>query len=221
MSSVENLQNKLQTILFDESEQSRKYDNLDPAKDADYMLYSPKAVGYNTTAEQKFLFQNLVLGLDSAVYTVLDIGCGRCDLYGYLNEFYDEIIGYTGVDMNPIMCDLATQKYNLDSPLCSTFENLEIHNHDWVVAAGYFTQRKCATEDEDLIKLFSDVDKMYSLANRNVSFNLLSPINNKIHEGFFYVHPGLVLDMLLEKYKFVNLRHNYSKDVYTVTIYKI
>jgi ubiquinone/menaquinone biosynthesis C-methylase UbiE len=221
MNSVSDLQTKLQNILFDESESYKKYDELDPATDEDYMLYSPKAVGYNTTAEQKFLFQNLVLGLDSSVYTVLDIGCGRCDLYGYLSEISNEVFGYNGVDMNPIMCDLATKKYNLDTPICSTFENLKIHNHDWVVAAGYFTQRKCATEDEDLIKLFTDVEKMYSLSDRIVSFNLLSPINNKIQEGFFYVHPGLVLDMLLEKYKYVNLRHNYSKDVYTVTIYKI
>jgi hypothetical protein len=34
------------------------------------------------------------------------------------------------------------------------------------------------------------------------------------------VHPGLIMDMLLEKYQFVNIRHNYSKDIYTVTIYK-
>jgi len=30
----------------------------------------------------------------------------------------------------------------------------------------------------------------------------------------------LILDMLIEKYRYVNLRNNYSPDVYTITIYK-
>jgi SAM-dependent methyltransferase len=220
MSSVKQLQQKLQQLLFNGTPETEKYDNLDPAKDPDYMLNSPQVVGYNSTSEQNFLFQNLIIGLDSQVYTVLDIGCGRGDLYGYLRSIYDDVFGYTGVDMNPVMCDLAKQKYNLDIR-CTTFEQADLKEHDWVLASGYFTQRRCNTEDEDLQKLFADVEKMYTLSTRAVSFNLLSPINNTLHEGFFYVHPGLVLDMMLEKYKHVNLRHNYSKDVYTVTIYKI
>jgi hypothetical protein len=220
MNSITRLQNKIQSVLFNSSPESEKHDNLDPVKDSDYMLNSPRVVGYNNVAEQNFLFQNLVIGLDCQAYTILDIGAGRGDLYGYLQTIYDNVFGYTGIEMNPIMCDLAKQKYNLDIR-CTTFEQAELNEHDWVLAAGYFTQRKCKTEDEDLQKLFVDVEKMYNLANRAVSFNLLSPINNTLHEGFFYVHPGLVLDMMLEKYKYVNLRHNYSKDVYTVTIYKI
>jgi len=61
---------------------------------------------------------------------------------------------------------------------------------------------------------------LYNIANHVVAFNLLSPINTKQHEGFLYIHPGLIMDMLVEKYQFVTLRHNYSKDVYTVLIYK-
>jgi hypothetical protein len=89
-----------------------------------------------------------------------------------------------------------------------------------VVANGVFTQRRCETEDADLTKLFEDVDILYNVAQSVVSFNLLNPINNTIHEGFFYVHPGLIMDMLIEKYRFVTVRNNYSPDVYTVTIYK-
>ena len=65
-----------------------------------------------------------------------------------------------------------------------------------------------------------NVDKLYDAATQVVSFNLLNPINTTHHQGFFYVHPGLILDMLIEKYRYVNLRNNYSPDVYTITIYK-
>ena len=61
---------------------------------------------------------------------------------------------------------------------------------------------------------------MYSLANNVVSFNMLSPIGNEVVDGFFYVHPGLIMDMLIEKYRYVTVKNNYSEDVYTVTIYK-
>jgi SAM-dependent methyltransferase len=219
MNSLKALQTKIQKIVYGEDPEYSRRDSLKPGTDPDYMLHSPAVVGYNSTAEQNFLFQNLVMGLDPTVYTILDIGCGRGDFYGYLRELHGHVFAYTGIDHNPIMADLAKQKYDLDIQIGS-FETIELNNHDWVIAAGYFTQRKCESEDSDLQKLFTDVDKMYQIADHAVSFNLLSPINNTLHEGFFYVHPGLIMDMLLEKYQFVNIRHNYSKDIYTVTIYK-
>ena len=117
------------------------------------------------------------------------------------------------------MADIAKQKYGYDI-ITGAFETTTLPKAEWVVASGVFTQRRCETEDADLHKLFTDVDGLYELAESVVSFNLLSPIRNTIHEGFFYVHPGLVMDLLIEKYRHVTVRHNYSNDVYTVIIYK-
>lgn len=221
MSIIQSIQNKIQELLYGDNPEHVRRDSLKPGSDPDYMLHSPEVVGYNTTAEQQFLFQNLILGLDPTAFSVLDIGCGRGDLYGFLKEIWpDHLFGYTGIDMNPIMCDLAKEKYGLDL-VNGNFDTAKFNPHDWVVAGGFFTQRRCETEDDDLQKMFKDIDKMYNLANRTVSFNLLSPINNTIHPGFFYVHPGLVMDMLIEKYHYVSVRHNYTKDVYTVSIYKM
>ena len=219
MNQLKALQTKIQKLVYGDDPEITRRDSLKPDTDPDYMLHSPTVVGYNSTSEQNFLFQNLIMGFDATAFTVLDIGCGRGDFYGYLREIHEHVFGYTGIDHNPMMADLAKQKYDLDIQV-NSFEKSELNAHDWVVASGYFTQRKCDSEDADLQKLFVDVEKMYQAANQVVAFNLLSPINNNIHEGFFYVHPGLIMDMLLEKYQFVNIRHNYSKDIYTVTIYK-
>lgn len=220
MSIMQSIQNKIQDLLYSNNPEYLRRDSLKADTDPDYMLYSPEVVGYNSTTEQQFIFQNLIIGLDPTAWSVLDIGCGRGDLYGFLKELYpDHIFGYTGIDHNPVMCNLAREKYGLEL-FNNSFENAKLNNHDWVVASGFFTQRRCNSEDDDLRKMFDDIEKMYNIANHTVAFNLLSPINNTIHDGFFYVHPGLVIDMLLEKYQYVNLRHNYSKDVYTVTIYK-
>ena len=201
-------------------EDYERWDALTPT-DEDYQRYSPLPVGYNTTAEQRYLMQNLLVGFNGG--SLLDIGCGRCDLYAVARElaaFNDEIVFYNAIDHNPLMTQLGEQKWFLTDITVGAFETAKFDMHDWVVASGVFTQRRCQTENEDLTKLFDDIDIMYNLAHQVVSFNLLNPINTTHHEGFFYVHPGLILDMLIEKYQFVTVRNNYSNDVYTVNIYK-
>ena len=207
--------------LSNSNEDQVRYDALD-ASDTDYMMYSPIPVGYNTTAEQRFLMQNLLIGFAGG--SLLDIGCGRCDLYNVANELAslnNDVVLYDGIDHNPSMTQLGEQKWGLDDVRVGAFETAKLDPREWVVASGVFTQRRCATEDDDLKKLFDDIDILYNLSTQVVSFNLLNPINNTHHEGFFYVHPGLVMDMLIEKYQYVTVRNNYSKDVYTVLIYKI
>lgn len=211
------LQGKISKLLTE----SVTYDSMKPT-DPDYMLYSPFPVGYNTTAEQQYLFQNLLFGFDSKTQSITDIGCGRADMCNFISNFYGTPAPYCGIDHNPLMADLAKQKYGYDIEI-GAFETVlpKLPQTSWIVASGVFTQRRCQTEDDDLIKLIDDIDLMYQHATNTISFNLLSPINNFHHEGFFYVHPGLIMDMMIEKYRFVSVRHNYSKDVYTVLIYKI
>lgn len=215
---VEDLKSKIESNLSNSDAEIQRWDILTPV-DADYMLYSPKAVGYHTTSEQRYMFQNLLVGFDPSG-NILDIGCGRADLCDFMNSFYGTPVGYYGIDHNPIMSDLAKQRYGYDI-MTGAFETTKLPSAEWVVASGLFTQRRCNSEDEDLRKLLKDIEILYDVSTKAVSFNLLSPINNTLHDGFFYVHPGLIMDMLIEKYRYVTVRHNYSNDVYTVTIYKI
>jgi len=212
--------NDLTNKILDNLTNANWQDSLDPT-DPQYMMHSPLPVGYNTTAEQRFLMQNLLIGFTGG--SLLDIGCGRCDLFDVANEMAalnNDIVLYNAIDHNPIMTALGEEKWGLTNIHVGAFETTKLESADWVVASGIFTQRRCETEDADLRKVFNDIDILYNLANNVVSFNLLSPINTHHHEGFLYIHPGLMLDMLVEKYQNVILRHNYSKDVYTVLIYK-
>jgi hypothetical protein len=214
------LTNNILDNLSNSDEERLKWDTL-KVNDPDYLMHSPLPVGYNTTAEQKYLMQNMLIGYSGG--SLLDVGCGRCDLYNIASELAslnDDTVAYSAIDHNPIMTQLGEQKWGLKGVKVGAFETTKLESKDWVVASGLFTQRRCETEDADLKKLFDDIDILYNLSNQVVSFNLLNPINNTLHEGFFYVHPGLVMDMLIEKYQYVTVRNNYSKDVYTVLIYK-
>lgn len=217
---VKQVTDKLLQNLTNSAENYERWDALTPTE-PEYLMYSPQPVGYNTTAEQQFLMQNLLVGFNGG--TLLDIGCGRCDLYGVARDLAalnDDIVLYNAIDHNPVMTQLAEEKWGVSDITVGAFETAKLQPHDWVVASGVFTQRRCQTENEDLTKLFSDIDILYKLSRQIVSFNLLNPINTTHHEGFLYVHPGLMLDMLIEKYQYVTLRNNYSRDVYTVNIYK-
>lgn len=217
----EQLTNSILNNLMNSDVEMQRWDNLQPT-DVDYMMYSPAPVGYNTTAEQRFLMQNLLFGYTGG--TLLDIGCGRCDLYAIARDMAalnGEVVTYSAIDHNPIMTQLGAAKWGVTDVKVGAFETAKLNKHAWVVASGVFTQRRCETEDADLRKLFDDIDMLYNASTQVVSFNLMNSINTQHHEGFFYVHPGLVMDMLIEKYQFVNVRCNYSKDVYTVLIYKI
>lgn len=217
LNNQQEFQDKISNMLSNPDEEKQRWDSLEPT-DPDYMMHSPKPVGYHDTNEQHFMFQNLLVGYNPTL-TILDVGCGRADMCNFITEFFNEVPAYTGIDHNPLMADLAKQKYGYDI-ISGAFETTKLTKHDWVVAAGLFTQRRCSSEDEDLKKLFDDIDILFQTANSVVSFNLLSPIRNKHHDGFFYVHPGLIMDLLIEKYRYVTVRHNYSNDVYTVLIYK-
>ena len=217
----EQLKQSIVDNLINSDAELNRWDALQPT-DPEYMMYSPIPVGYNTIAEQRFLMQNLLVGFAGG--SLLDIGCGRCDLYGVARDLAalnNDIVLYNAIDHNPIMTQLGEQKWGLNNVNVGAFETAKLNKHDWVVASGVFTQRRCETEDDDLRKLFTDIDTLYNLSSQVVSFNLMNPINTHHHEGFFYTHPGLIMDMLIEKYQFVNIRCNYSKDVYTVLIYKL
>lgn len=195
------------------------YNKLKPT-DPNYFKYSPYPIGYNSIEEQIYVYTNLLINY-SPYQSILDIGCGRADLYKYICDNYNIVPTYTGIDHNPIMLDAGLDIYGTTPKLINgAFETTKLEMHDWVVASGIFTPRRSETEGDDLIKLMDDIDILYKLANNVVSFNLLTPINTIHHDGFFYVHPGLILDMLIEKYQDVSVYHNYSDDVYTVLIYK-
>jgi SAM-dependent methyltransferase len=196
-----------------------EFEKLEPT-DPDYIKYSPYPIGYNSIDEQIYVYTNLLINY-SADQSILDIGCGRADLYKFICDNYNSIPTYTGIDHNPIMLEAGSSIYG-DTPklIAGPFETAKLEMHDWVVASGIFTPSRSETEGDDLIKLMDDIDILYKLANKVVSFNLLTPINTTHQDGFFYVHPGLILDMLIEKYQDVVVYHNYSDDVYTVLIYK-
>jgi SAM-dependent methyltransferase len=195
-------------------------DSLKPG-DEQYDLLSPFKVGYSQVREQQFMFYNTLYDYDPAKHSILDIGCSRGDLYGYLTELYPaEYVRYTGIDVNSEMAELAKQKYNFEI-IQDDFLNVENINADFVIATGIFTSDKDHNnKPQNINTILKSIDKLYDIANFAVSFNLLTEITNHTHDGYLFINPSKIIDKLVKKYTYLNVYHNYSDSVYTITIFK-
>jgi hypothetical protein len=81
-----------------------------PKIDPEYLLNAPQIVGWGSTQEQELLFSALLL-FYSPEMSILDVGCGRADLYGYLTRLFQTEIPYKGIDYNPNLLIFAKEKY--------------------------------------------------------------------------------------------------------------
>lgn len=190
--------------------------------DVSYLLTAPEIVGWLSTEEQELLFSALLL-FYSPNQSILDVGCGRADLFGYLNRLFSgNMIQYKGIDINPNLINLAKDKF----PEVSV-ENLDILNtdmgadSDWVVGSGLFN----LNDHPDMIEYAKQViDKMYDNAKAGVSFNLLTGFPPEMAQedmDQLIVHsPSMWLDYLIEKYSKVICRADYMSGDVTFFIFK-
>lgn len=218
MSIFEGLQERIQDLFGTKKE--NKFDTLSPVDDSDYLMNSPIPVGYNSVQQQQFVYQNLISGFNPVTDSVYEVECSRGDLYKFIKDLYgvDEF-KYSGIDYNPIMIDLAKQKYDLDLTNGS-YETVEFPKSDWVVTSGLFSNMKHETHEEQISYTLNMIDRMYNAANKAVAFNLLCPLNTESIEGFFYVSPGEIINTLIQKYGYVNIKHDYHNSIYTIIILK-
>ena len=188
------------------------------------LLNSPEIVGWLSTQEQELLFSALLL-FYSPEQSILDVGCGRADLYGYCKRMFGDeakALPYKGIDYNPNILNIAQEKYPgvyteavdiLNSPVTET--------HDWVVGSGLFN----LLDNEDMERYTKTViQKMYDKANMGVVFNLLTGYPDDMADedvAQLVVHdPVAWLDYLLNTYTKVICRADYLSGDVTFYIFK-
>jgi hypothetical protein len=159
---------------------------------------------------------------------ILDVGCGRADLYGYLRTIYtNNEIDYIGIDCNSNILQIAERKYPiLQKHLINSdilAYNLEFpdYKRDWVFASGIFNLQEHSDQIE-YTKL--TIDNMMNHANVGVAFNLLTADLSSLPElertRWIQHDPGFWLDYLIKKYTKVISRSDYMKGDITFIILK-
>lgn len=137
---------------------------------SDYLYTAPEISGWFSEEEQLLAFRTM-LNFYSVQHSILDVGCGRGDLYKLLIQINPNI-NYKGIDFNENLINLAKSKYDSDK-----FEAVEFlttkflpESYDWVFASAMFNQSMSVD-----MNTFSRecIDKMFEVCKLGVAFNLM------------------------------------------------
>jgi len=171
------------------------------------LFTSPQVVGWSSKEEQETLFEAALWLASAPGLSILDVGCGRADMYPLAAQ---KGLVYKGIDYNPNIINVAQQKY----PGVSV-ETLDVLNidagvdYDWVVGSGLFN---IAIKDPANYAQ-AVVAKMYDKAKIGVAFNLLTGIPEDIadedKQSLVVWEPAAWLSYLELTYKKVICRTDY------------
>jgi SAM-dependent methyltransferase len=145
-------------------------------------------VGWSSGHGQAVRFEVLdrVGDLDNA--SILDVGSGLGDFYGYL-EKYHKNFHYLGIDLMPEF----TIKAQIRFPN-AVFKNIELTdiegNFDYVVCSGALNTKIPDYKDT----YFSMIEKMYSLSKIASAFNFLDIRHHDNDSDFAAFHPKDILE---------------------------
>ena len=140
------------------------------------ILNAPEIVGWASKEEQETLFEAALWLASAPGLSVLDVGCGRADMYPLAME---KGLVYKGIDYNPNIINVAQQKYPEVSVEALDVLNIDAGaDYDWVVGSGLFN---IAIKDPANYAQ-AVVAKMYDKAKIGVAFNLLTGIPEDIAE---------------------------------------
>jgi SAM-dependent methyltransferase len=154
--------------------------------------------------------------------SLLDIGCGLGDLYGFLRERGLEC-DYTGYDITPGMLEAARSKYP-----GARFELRDIlgeglgGSFDYVVASGTFNVR--VPDHEGWLARM--LETMYAGCRRAVAFNILRPLPPEkqppepfatwAREFYYEVEPPDLIEACRRVTAAVEMREGYLPAEYTL-----
>ena len=180
-----------------------------------YGAHSARGVGWGSDELQLTRFEILIEIADLNNSSILDVGCGLGDFYGYLKSKLEQF-EYLGIDITNGLVRDALDKYPDGNFQLREVFDLEDNSFDFVFASGVFSYNI----PDYFEKYFAIIEKMYKIARKGVAFNMLDRKNHIIDETFMAYEPEEVLArcrMITEK---AHLRQGYLPQDFTLFLYK-
>lgn len=177
---------------------------------------------WGSQASQEERFRILLEIADVSCKTVLDVGCGFGDLYGYVKKIAastrQQLPEYTGMDIVDELIQEARKKYFEATFLSGDFISKQFEKkYNYVFASGIFFLENPCWEKYCL----SVCKKMYDVASEGVAINFLSRFSRKKDSFSYYASPGKIVEMIMDNItKRCVLRHDYRENDFTIYLYK-
>ena len=187
-----------------------------------YGINSLKSIGW-ASGKQEIRFQELINYFQFKEYfSLLDLGCGRGDLFNYLNDMRSiNTFEYLGCDVNLNFIEYAIKRFdNIDT--CSFMHsqddfptNLEENSYDYCVASGLLSSSFVTKDYRDNLLV-----SLYRVCSKAMAFNLLTKDVDYEEEKYFYSE----LSDIIGLFEPISSRIIISKNKYlyekTITIIK-
>lgn len=213
---------KLFTNLFSSKKSNNESSTTLEVSEDTYLDDSAQLVGYSNINEQILAYNSLLTFFNPA-QTVLDINCGRGDLFAYIKQLHEDVFAdsqYTGISTNNVLIDVGKEKYRTDNLLNLSFKDFTTTNKfNWVIASNYFNE----LVEDNYQNLYDNVEKMYKLSNYGVAFNLITSQiedNSELSSQYHLYDSGKVFNHLLTTYKKVVVRADYLLGDITFFLFK-
>lgn len=150
--------------------------------------------------------------------SLLDVGCGYGDLYRFLksNGYKGK---YSGVDLVPGLIKEAQKlEPSVEFRVCDLQNEDVLERYDWASACGVFTGAEREVDFKEHLE--SMIFNMWSVVDKGLMFNLLSPLADYTHQ----LHTRLAFgDVIQIVNKFTNrftFRHDYMPYEYSFALLK-
>lgn len=172
----------------------------------------PKTLGWGCREDQLERFENLCKYIDFSGETVMDLGCGFADFYGYLKE-RKILCNYIGVDVIPEFIKRCEEKYSEATFIQGNvlIEAEALPQADVVISTGTLNLKQ--TLIDNLLYTREFMQLAFLKANKKLALDFLSTqlTNNYPAEDFIYYHsPMKVMEIAFELTENVEIIHNYK-----------
>jgi SAM-dependent methyltransferase len=178
-----------------------------------------RALNWGSKRSQELRFRVLSEVGDLAGASVLDVGCGTGDFYGWLRKTGWQG-RYAGIDITPGMIDVARSRFPDAEFTVGDLLKQEVaevaKEYDFVFASGIFTYRKT----EPAAYLREMVVAMFARCRRAVAFNSLSSWAPVPALEEFFADPLETIAFCRSLSDRLVLRHDYHPNDFTVYVHR-
>jgi SAM-dependent methyltransferase len=177
--------------------------------------YDSRSLGWRK-GTQAIRFKNLTIIGDLEGCSILDVGCGFGDLYGYLKS-NGVNVKYTGVDINRNFIRTAREIYPEAQFIEADFEESVIYGkYDWAFASGIFNLKI----DDNRSFIENTLRKMFKLCRRGLAADFLDTRMALKGSGLYYQDAQAILGFCSKLSDRVRLRNDYLPSDFCVYVYK-
>jgi SAM-dependent methyltransferase len=183
--------------------------------------YDPRTLGWSDDKiKQKLRFIALANVGDLNNKTILDIGCGFGDFYGFLKDLKINV-NYIGIDIVPILLENAKKLWP-----SANFYEYDILNDNWlnleadyVFASGIFNA-KVQTLGGNTNYIEAMINKMFEISRVGVCADFFSSYVDYQHEIAYHTSPEWIFSVAKKLSKRICIRHDYLPFEFCLYIYK-